>query len=123
MRAKVERLARPVDDTDLSDLTTARRTGPARWVPDEVNVLEIPFDRDLTATEQEAVLLRLTTPTQEAETQQQTLEEVAATLAAYLAAPSTSPAQDKAQIKALTRAVVAVIARFQRSRDGGSDDD
>lgn len=47
-----------VDDVDMSDLTASKRTGDAYWDPD--NVLVIPFDKEPTAAEQEAIKQRLT---------------------------------------------------------------
>jgi hypothetical protein len=59
VRFDLPTVARSVDDTDLSDLTTAARTGPAVWLED--GALEIPFDRDLTDTEVAAISNRLLT--------------------------------------------------------------
>lgn len=58
-------LARAADDVDLADLTTAVRTGPATWTD---TGLDLPLDRDLTATEEADVIRRLTTagPVEEA---------------------------------------------------------
>lgn len=53
-----EGLARPAD-VDVSDLTDARRTGPARWL--DANTLEIPFDAEPTDIEREAITRRLLT--------------------------------------------------------------
>jgi hypothetical protein len=59
VRFALPTVARSVDDTDLSDLTTAARTGPAVWADD--GSLDIPFDRDLTDTEVAAISNRLLT--------------------------------------------------------------
>ena len=57
MLIPIRTVARSVDDTDLSDLTTAKRTGPAMWTE---NGLEIPFSRTLTDSEVAAITRRLT---------------------------------------------------------------
>ena len=46
-------------DTDVSDLTSAKRAGDAHWV-DETTI-EIPFDPEPTDAEQELIVRRLLT--------------------------------------------------------------
>lgn len=52
-------LRRSPDDVDLSDLTTASRTGEPVWLED--GTLDIPFDRPLSADEQALIRRRLLT--------------------------------------------------------------
>lgn len=53
------RPGRPVDEADLSDLTTCKRTGPAYWHPDEVDALVVPLDPEPTESEALAIRRRL----------------------------------------------------------------
>ena len=57
--------ARAADDIDLTDLTSATRTAPARWVECEehgaADCLLIPLDAEPTANEQAAIRRRLVT--------------------------------------------------------------
>lgn len=101
-------LARPAD-VDLSDLTTARPTGPARWIgPDR---LVIPMDAEPTAEEAEAIRVRLTSPNGTSDTETLRRQALAAFRAnrAYLnlAAPTSAEVRD--QVAALTRQVNALI--------------
>ena len=97
MRFHIRTLVRPAD-VDVSDLTTAKRTGLPEWVKD--GVLEIPFDRRLSGVEVAAVKLRLTT----ADAAEEALHRQ---LAAYLTVKDPSATQTAAQVKALTRLVLA----------------
>lgn len=94
MRFEIRSVVRPVDDTDLSDLTTAKRLGPAAWASD--GVLEIPFDRPLTDAETAAIERRLTTRDGDEEQQRATLE-------AYLSLTSPTTAQTRDALRALIR--------------------
>jgi hypothetical protein len=80
MRFDISNLARPAD-TDVSDLTSAKRTGSPIWTED--GGLEIPFDRVLTPAEVKAITVRLTSATP-------TAESFRATAASYLALSNPS---------------------------------
>lgn len=101
--------ARDVDSLDLSDLTTAQRTGPARWVGEDR--LEVPFDRDLTADEAEAVRVRITSENGTSDTENLRRAALAAFRANrdYLAVASPTSAQVRDQVAALTRQMQALI--------------
>jgi hypothetical protein len=101
MRFNIRTLAAHADSVDLSDLTNAHRTGPAFWDPDEAGVLEIPFDRDLTDAERDAITNRLSAPEP---------EDARAEVAAYLNLTSPSGKESENQIRALTRLVLELIA-------------
>lgn len=78
-------LVRSADDTDVSDLTAAVRSGAASWLED--GSLSIPFDPEPTDAEQERIRRRLMTPTDDQETR------VGKLVAAHAALVSdTSPA-------------------------------
>lgn len=100
MRLDISTVARSVDDTDFADLTTAKRTGSAVWVDD--GVLEIPFDRDLTPAEADAVALRLTT-------QDSAEEQLRKALEAYLQLTSPTAAQNAAVLKPLARLALRLL--------------
>lgn len=97
MRFPVTTVARPVDQTDLSDLTTARRTGPATWTED--GQLDIPFSRALTPTEVAAIVTRLTT----VDSGEETLRKACET---FLKLDAPTAEQTSAQVKVLTRIVL-----------------
>lgn len=71
--------ARTVDDVDLSDLTSAQRTGPAVW--DEDGLLRVPFDRDLTADEEALIRRRLLTRDADQESEVATMQDALVALA------------------------------------------
>lgn len=100
MRFELATLARPVDDTDFSDLTTAQRTGPATWTDD--GGLDIPFDRELTATEVAAISNRLLTP-------DAGKENIRWVLVQYLANPAPTPAETKTAWDTIAEAVLTYI--------------
>jgi hypothetical protein len=60
MRLHDIRLARPADQ-DFSDLTSAVLTGPPAWVPDQTDVLDLPFDKAVTAAQKLRIRRRLVT--------------------------------------------------------------
>jgi hypothetical protein len=100
MRFNIQALARDAD-TDVSDLTSAKRTGPAVWA-EGGNGLDIPFDRPLSAAEVEAVTVRLTSAT--------TTEETFRTSAvAYLALSNPSPGDNTAQLQRVTRLLLSML--------------
>lgn len=70
-----EGLARPAD-TDVSDLTSAKRNGPAKWI-DETTI-EIPFKTEPTEAEQELIVRRLLTRDEAEETQTETMQTILA---------------------------------------------
>jgi hypothetical protein len=92
-------VARDVDTTDLTDLTTAERTGPAVWV---AGGLEVPFNRDLTQDEVDAVVLRLTT-VDDGE------EQLRGAVEAFLSVESPTVAEQRAQLKSLTHLVLRLL--------------
>src|SRR4051812_44333092 len=100
MRPEIAALARSADGVDFTSVTDAEQTGPAQWV--DVGVLEIPFDRDLTPAETDAVVLLLTS----ASTAEADLRK---TCTDYLALAAPTTAQNAAQIKALTRLALAAF--------------
>lgn len=100
MRFQINALAGHADSTDLTDLTDAQRTGPAYWLPDEVGVLEIPFDRDLTDDEVAAITDRLSAPT---------IEDAQAAVAAYLKIPDPSSQDNADQLRALTTLLLKLV--------------
>jgi hypothetical protein len=99
MRFDISNLARPAD-ADVSDLTSAKRTGPPAWTDD--GGLEIPFDRTLSPAEVEAVTVRLTSAT--------TTEETFRTsTVAYLALSNPSVADNTAQLQRVTRLLLSML--------------
>lgn len=86
------RLARAVDETDLSDLTSARQTEPAYWAPEAVDMLVIPMEPEPTAAEAVAIRRRLVTA--DAAEEQHLRDLLAA------AKDSSAPAWAKATIRA-----------------------
>lgn len=99
MLLPITAVARDVDSTDLSDLTTAMRTGPAVW---SNGGLEIPFDRELTQSEVDAIALRLTTSDSAEEADHQKLVD-------YLAKTSPTAAEQRAHLKIVTRLLLRVL--------------
>lgn len=99
MLLPITTVARPVDDVDLSDLTTAVRTGPAVWTDDG---LDIPFDRDLTPDEVAAVVLRLTTV-------DAADEQARVMLTDYLNNAAPSAEETDAQVRLLTALAVKLM--------------
>lgn len=102
------RLARPAD-TDLSDLTSARPTGPARWIgPDR---LEIPMDAEPTPEEADAIRVRLTSENGTSDTEQLRRQALTAYRAnrEYLALAAPTSTQVRDQVAALTRQMQALI--------------
>lgn len=97
-------LARNVDAVDLSDLTTAKRTGPAEWV--SAGVLDIPFDRVLTTVEVAAITLRLTNKTND-------LAILCGNLDTFLATASPTSTQVVSAFKDLIRLYRAQTDRGQ----------
>lgn len=112
-RFKARGLSRPVDDLDFSDITSARRTGPARWSGE--NELEIPFDRPLTAAEETAVRRRVVATDDTEEQLYALLDAAISGNADFLALSSPTAAQNAAQVKALTRQVQALLRRLRRT--------
>lgn len=90
MRFTVSSLAGDVQSMDFSDLTSAKVTGPASWVPGVFGVLEVPFDRDLTDREFTAVQARLMGDPG---------PDAWQALAAFEAMPAPTPADMAAQLK------------------------
>lgn len=108
---RLGRLERAADSVDLSDLTTAVRTGSAAWVGD--GVLEVPFNRALTAAEAAAITRRLSTADASEEQLAGLLDSALANNADYLALTAPTAAQSQAQVAALTRQVSALLRRAQ----------
>jgi hypothetical protein len=102
VRFELGTVARPVDDVDFSDLTTATRTGPAVWLED--GGLEIPFDRDLTDAEVAAVVNRLLTP-------DAAKEEIRRVLTGYLANPAPTPTETQAAWDTIAEAVLVYLVQ------------
>ncbi|MCW3041181.1 MAG: hypothetical protein JWM31_3086 [Solirubrobacterales bacterium] len=83
-------------------MTTAVRTGPATWVAP--GVLEIPFNRDLTATEIAGVRQLLAAPTDAAAQWRQQVTD-------FLALTSPTPTQSADAIRSLSRLVLDLLDR------------
>lgn len=111
MRVRIDKLARPADDVDLSAVTGgAKRTGPARWDPNEPGVLILPFDRELTPAEEAAVVLRLQSPSDDEATWR-------ASAAAWLSVANPSVVQNTEHLRTLTRLMLNLL-----DRPSGQDD-
>lgn len=104
MKLRVTDLPRPADEVDLSSATTARRTGRARWDPDEMGVLDLPFDRELTADEEAAVLLLLQSPTEEA-------ADLVGATEVFVGKANPSAVETAAQVKVLSRLMLELRNR------------
>jgi hypothetical protein len=102
VRFELGTVARPVDDVDFSDLTTATRTGPAVWLED--GGLEIPFDQDLTDTEVAAVVNRLLT----ADAAKEAIRWV---LVQYRDNPAPTPAETQEAWNTIADAVIAYLVQ------------
>jgi hypothetical protein len=103
VRFDLATLARPVDDTDFSDLTTATRTGPAVWTED--GALDIPFDRDLTDTEVAAISNRLLTA-------DATKDRIRWVLVQYRENPAPTPAETQEAWNTIADAVIAYLVEI-----------
>ena len=113
MILEVATLARAAD-VDVSDLTTAKRTGRARWV--SPTRLSIPFDKDPTPAEVAAIRRRLTTATPEEEALVASMESSLAEVEAMLSNPNSGQ-QSPPQI--LGRAVATLLRwRLHEQRRG-----
>lgn len=95
-------LARDVTATRFDDLTAAQLTGEPHWVPGEPDVLEVPFDRDVTPAERTRIRRRLVTPDAATEAHVTALAEGRAALKAL-------PTQSNATIKAIVASQIAVL--------------
>lgn len=106
-------LKRP--DADISDLTTAERTGEPYWAPDEVDVLVVPMDREPTADEQAAILQRITTDSGVEGTLQARAVAAYADLQAFERLTNPTNAQRDAVLRLLCKVARALI-RLQLRR-------
>lgn len=107
-------LKRPAD-TDVSDLTAAKRTGEAYW--DEDDVLVVPFDTEPTTAEQTLIERRLTTDTSVEETLQKRVTDAYQQLLDYEKLPTPGNAQTIAVVKLLCKVARALIRLQLRQLD------
>jgi hypothetical protein len=99
MRFDISNLARPAD-TDVSDLTSAKRTGPPAWTED--GGLEIPFDRYPVAGRGRGCH-------GPADLRDHDRGDVPHVGGAYLALSNPSPGDNTAQLQRVTRLLLSML--------------